>query len=101
MVRVMATIKEATQNAMNFALDALGPERAQKLRLEEVVSATEGDQDVWYITLSMLSPDEPDTASAAGAIGRPQSFWPPLKREYKRFTVRKDTGEVTSMKIRE
>jgi hypothetical protein len=94
---VMATIKEATQNAMAFALDALGPERAQGMRLEEVESAEEGDEHVWYITLSMLEPEVP----AGSAASLSSILSPLLKREYKRFTIRKNTGEVTAMRIRE
>jgi hypothetical protein len=94
-----ATIKEATRNAMDFARDALGPERTQAMRLEEVESGTEDVQRVWYITLSMLSPPEPDQSAFAASISAALS--PYVKRDYKRFTVLKDTGEVTSMRIRE
>ena len=83
----MATIKEATQNAMAFARDSLGEERTRGLQLEEIESATGDGIDVWRITLSM-----PDL-SGLGAFGG--------RRDYKGFTVVKSTGEVPSMRIRE
>lgn len=95
----IATIQEATRNATNFAAQALGLERTQGIRLEEIESSTENDQPVWHITLSMLS-HEPDE-SATGTIAAPSIFGALRKREYKTFSVLKDAGEVTSMKIRE
>lgn len=95
----MATVQEATRNATIFAQQALGHERTQGMRLEEIESATENGEPVWRITLSMFS-HEPDE-SAAGAIAAPSIFGGLRKREYKTFSVLKDTGEVTSMKIRE
>ena len=91
----MATIQEATQSAMAFALASLGAERTQGLRLEEIESDLVGGDEVWRITLSMLDAgDESNTlASALSVLSS--------RREYKTFAVRKDTGEVTSMKIRE
>ena len=87
----MATVQEATENAMTFARQSLGSSRTQGLQLEEIESGTEGGSDVWRITLSMPN----STPSAlAGLLN-------PYPREYKTFTVVKSTGEVTSMKIRE
>ena len=90
MVRVMATIKEATLNAMAFARESLGAQRMQSLQLDEIESATEDGSEVWRITLSM-----PDS----NPIGVLNAFNP--RREYKTFAVVKSTGEVLSMKIRE
>ena len=86
----MATIQEATANAIVFAQTSLGSERTQGLRLEEIESATEGGKEVWRITLNM--PDS-NPLNALAAFN--------TRREYKTFTVVKGTGEVTSMKIRE
>jgi hypothetical protein len=86
----MATIQEATANAIVFARTSLGSDRTQELRLEEIESATEGGTEVWRITLSM--PDR-SPMSALDMFS--------TRREYKTFTVVKSTGEVTSMKIRE
>jgi len=86
----MATIQEAARNAMTFAQELLGAERAKSLRLEEVASADENGIEVWRITLSM--PDS-DPLNALAMFSQ--------RREYKTFTVVKGTGEVTSMKIRE
>lgn len=82
-------MKEATLNAMAFARETLGAERTQSLQLEEIESASEGGLDVWRITLSMPESD-------LGKLG----FMNP-RREYKMFSVVKDTGEVLSMRIRE
>lgn len=86
----MVTIQEATQNAMAFALQTLGSERAKSLQLEEIESVKEGNVEAWRITLSM--PDTNPLNALAALSGR---------REYKAFTVVKGTGEVTSMRIRE
>jgi hypothetical protein len=86
----MATIPEATENAVAFARASLGPERTRGIRLEEIESAKEGGKEVWRITLS-IPYSNPMSALAAFNT----------RREYKRFTVLKDTGEVTSMMIRE
>jgi hypothetical protein len=51
------------------------------MRLEEVESADEGDEHVWYITLSILEPEVPE-GSAARSIS--SALFPSLKREYKR-----------------
>lgn len=90
---MVATIQEATENAMSFAQQTLGVERAKGLLLEEVESAKEGNAEVWRITLSM-----PDTSpmNALNAMAMLSG-----RRQYKTFTVVKSTGEVTSMKIRE
>jgi hypothetical protein len=88
----MATIKEAVQNAKIFARENLEPERVAGLQLEEVESASTGGEETWLITLSVIDPE---------AV--PPIFSPSLgpRREYKVFTVLKENGEVTSMKIRE
>jgi len=92
-LRMMATIKEAAENAIAFAQAVLGPERVVGARIEEVESTTVAGDDAWLITLSMIRPDVlVGNLAAALGVG---------KREYKTFTVRKINGEVTSMKIRE
>ena len=58
---------------------------ASDILLEEVERDKEGPNDVWLITLSV-----PGRAGLSV-----------LGRDYKRFVVRGDTGEVVSMKIRE
>ncbi|MEX2261648.1 MAG: hypothetical protein WD696_06835 [Bryobacteraceae bacterium] len=92
-VRMMTSIKQAVENAMAFAQETLGPQRTAFTRLEEIESTTVAGEDAWLITLSMLHPDEPP----AGLT----SMFVKGKREYKSFMVRKDDGQVTSMKIRE
>jgi hypothetical protein len=92
----MASIKEATQAAIAFAREALGPERTTGIRLEEIESTTVDGQAAWHITLSMITPPEQH-----GTLGDLASVLGTTRREYKSFAVLKDTGEVQSMKIRE
>ena len=82
---------------MQFAKDTLGGLRTVDMRLEEVESETVAGKDVWRITLSMISNEGPASAMSAFA----SAFVPNAKREYKVFTVAKESGEVISMKIRE
>jgi hypothetical protein len=91
----MASIKEATESALTFAREALGPERTAGAQLEEVQSTRVHGKDAWLITLSMIKPEEsPGLSSIADMLNRGE-------REYKSFTVLKGSGEVVSMKIRE
>jgi hypothetical protein len=81
----MITVKEAAAGAVEFARTMLDPP-PQDLRLEEVEVGKADRIDAFRITLSMQD------RTGLGSLGR---------REYKVFTVRRDTGEVVSMKIRE
>ena len=98
----MVSIKEATANALSFALDTLGPERTTDVRLEEIESTQASGEDAWAITLSMMTRDSA-AASLAGATSDALAAYlgKLVKREYKSFTVRKRDGEVLEMKIRE
>jgi hypothetical protein len=89
----MATIKEAVQNAMIFARETLGSERAAGLQLEEVESANISGEEAWLITLSMIAPQGPLDISIS-ILAEPKLI-------YKVFAVLKKNGEVISMKIRE
>ena len=80
----MVSIKEAVASAVAFAQDLFGADQASGIRLEE-----DGNPDSWLITLSMRGPSDFVSAALTG------------RRDYKIFTVRKDTGDVTSVKIRE
>ncbi len=93
----MVDIETAVANAKQFALTSLGPERTEGIRLEEVESSHVDGMPVWLITLSSLLTGDGMFASVRGltnALGADPA------REYKTFTVTKDTGEVLSMKIR-
>jgi hypothetical protein len=81
----MTTVKEAMASAVEFARNMLDPP-PQDLRLEEVEAGKHDRVDAWRITLSLQD------RTGLGSLGR---------REYKVFTVRRDTGDVVSMKIRE
>lgn len=62
---------------------------------------------VWLITLSMIRPNDPQADALESALRSAAMTANALnpfrsrRRDYKTFTVRKDTGEVTAMKIRE
>jgi hypothetical protein len=88
----MVSIKQAFLNAAEFAASVLEPERLTDLKLEEVETAEVNGADVWLITVSMVRPSPINNALAFSFRGA---------RDYKTMTVRKDTGEVLSMKIRE
>ena len=84
-------LKDAVANAMLFAKGVLEPERTLDLRLEEVEWEFRNEGEVWLITLSMAKP--------FSEVER--NLFRAGERDYKVFTVRCDTGEVVSMKIRE
>lgn len=84
-------INHAVQSAKAFAAESLGAERTANIRLEEIESSVVDGKPVWLITLSHGMSVSPDIRQLLGAD---------LEREYKIFTVTKDTGEVLSMKIR-
>jgi hypothetical protein len=90
-LQAMVSIKEAVQSAIVFAQETLGAERTKGLRLEEVESADVNGADAWLITLSMLVPDPLAD----------QFPFSDRARDYKVFTVLKNTGEVTAIRIRE
>ncbi len=91
-------IDQAVQSAKAFASKSLGPERTANIRLEEIESSVVDGKPVWLITLS----SDPRRAEAVvGQIVNPfRALGADAEREYKVFTVTKDTGEVLSMKIR-
>lgn len=86
----MVSVKEAVEKAVEFAQTVLDPPRTADLRLEEVESSKGIGTDAWLITLSMPKPHNGMDA----LLGRGQ-------RQYKTFSVARDTGEVLAMKIRE
>jgi hypothetical protein len=83
----MIPVKEAVASAVEFAHNTLDPPPGD-FRLEEVELGKTGPNDVWLITLSWPV----EFTGLEFLRGR---------REYKVFTVRGDTGQVVSMKIRE
>jgi hypothetical protein len=86
--------EQAVQNAKAFASLSLGPERTANIRVEEIESAVADGKPVWLITLSSPAPEPIRTVQSWSILGAD------AEREYKAFTVTKDTGEVLSMKIR-
>jgi hypothetical protein len=90
--RFNVDIDQAVRNAIAFAVKSLGPERTAMIRLEEIESSEVDGKPVWLITLSAGT--NPLNAHLNRLIGAD------FDREYKVYTVTKDTGEVLSMKIR-
>jgi len=95
-------LKQAVANAIDFASGVLG-DRARAVQLEEVESVDNNGASVWLITLSMINqePSLTQDASLAAALNATYEALQRRRRDYKTFTVRKETGEVTAMKIRE
>jgi hypothetical protein len=89
----MVSIKQAFANAAEFAASVL---ELEDPRLEEVETAEANGAVVWLITLSMVRSGAPFNNALAAL-----SNFRGVPRDYKTFTIRKDTGEVLSMKIRE
>lgn len=95
----MVDIRAAVASAKVFAEQALGPERTTNVRLEEVESSKTDSEPVWLITLSMSSPPRGDgPISAIRAMA--SVLGADIERDYRVFTVSKNTGETLSMKIR-
>ncbi len=72
------------------------PLRTSNLRLEEIESSTWNDKPVWLITLS----NSGDYGALTGFASLTTALGTDNTREYKVFTVAKDTGEALAMKIR-
>ena len=90
----MVTVKEAAKNALAFAQELLGENRASSLLLEEIdLSDT---QEVWLVTVSVPSPRLAATSMGllAGAGGTAEP------RDYKIISVDAANGSPKSMKIR-
>jgi hypothetical protein len=92
----MVDISAAVARSIEFATSTLGQQRTRELRLEEIESSTWNDKPVWLITLSDVS----DHGPLAGLGRYATALGIDNDREYKIFTVTKDTGDVLSMKIR-
>jgi len=94
-------IKDAVRLAIAFAIDSLGPDRTINIRLEEVESSTINGNAVWLITLSSALIDGAHDSPLKAVRAAAASMGYETEREYKIFTVEKDTGEILSMKIRQ
>ncbi len=87
-------VKTAVANAIQFAKDSLGESRTLGIRLEEIDSSTVEGNAVWLVTLSNIPASDTPYINALAVLGADAG------REYKVFTVSKDTGQILSMKIR-
>ena len=82
----MVSAKNAVAAAATFATEVLDPGQTVDIRLEELESGA----DAYFVTLSMRSPAEISPIAFIGSA-----------RDYRVFTVDRETGEVRAMKIRE
>jgi hypothetical protein len=95
----MATLKQATANAIAFARETLGEERTRDIRVEEIEPTTaETGKPAWRLTLSMRS--DPTPSESVGSLADLVEVFS-ARRDYRTFTVLKDSGEVESMKLRQ
>jgi hypothetical protein len=93
----MVEIQSAVKAATDFARGTLGADRTRSIRLEEIESSRVDGKEVWLVTLSSVLID--DAMVTAGPLSGLQRMIE-APREYKIFTVSKETGEVLAMKIR-
>ena len=91
----MVDLQTAVQETKKFAAHTLGQERTLDIRVEEIESSRVEGDDVWLITISIPLP-----RTLADFIGARLPAGADLNRDYKQFTVKKDTNEILSMKIR-
>lgn len=92
MLNDMLTVQEAVQKAKEFGHIAFDVPPGE-LRLEEVEAGEADGKPAWLITLSMPSVSSlPFSRLAAGQWNG---------RDYKRFWVGKDSGDVFAVRIRE
>lgn len=91
----MVSLPDAVNKAKEFA-KALFNMPPDEIRLEEVESSQEGGEHVWRITLSM-----PATAKVSAVLPLFSAPGRWRDRDYKTFSLSKDTGEVLAVKIRE
>lgn len=88
----MIDVKAAVRTAINYLHEFEEFVPAKSVRLEETDHDDSGD---WLITLSML--DDQQDAQGAFLEGLAKVF---PKRNYRRFRIDAQTGEVKSMKVR-
>lgn len=89
----MIDVKQAVQSAESYVRSLFPESELRHLRLEEVDRSE--DDSRWNITLGWIEP-----AVAAGGILFSAGMRT-LPRVYKLFEIDTETGEVTSMKIRD
>ena len=89
----MISFKEAAKKAYEFIKEVPGYEDKGEILVEEVEKTEDGC--FWLITLGYLVP-----ANYGSPSLRLFTINPEYKKEYKRFKINVDTGEVESMTIR-
>jgi hypothetical protein len=89
----MIDVKQAVQAAESYARALFPESELRHLRLEEVDRSEDGNR--WHITLGWVEP----AVSGSGIVFSAGAQ--KLPRVYKLFEIDAETGEVTSMKIRD
>jgi hypothetical protein len=95
----MIDAKKAVEAAKRSAAENLGGS-SMDYSLEEMELETYKGRNVWMITLGMKKkapPIPPNMAPLAETMG--SLFGPPRDREYKRFFVDAETGNLIAMKL--
>lgn len=90
----MLNPKEATAIAAESFDDFYSNDPFEDIRLEEVERVEEDGHVFWLITLGYI---DKSTATTRGAVN---SLVPNAARDYKRFKIDAETGDVISMRIR-
>lgn len=86
----------AAQKSLQSMADLMGG-HVLDLRLEEVELSE--DKSLWVITLSFIIPISKESISNLGIFAAGESLKP--ERQYKRFEIDSETGQMKSMKIRD
>lgn len=90
----MISFKEAAKKAYQFIREVPGYEDKGEILVEEVEKSEDGYY--WLITLGYLVPTKYGSPSALSLF----TTSPEFKKEYKRFKINIETGEVESMTLR-
>ena len=87
----MISVKEAVSRASQYLGEVF--DDLNYLRLEEVERSDDDSQ--WYVTLSYLLPEPPDSPLASFHLGKK------YERVYKQVVVDANSGQCQSIKIRQ
>ena len=93
----MIDVKQAVKAAIDAAIEFYAGREIKGVQLEEVEKSTYDKE--WLVTLSFFVPDPNPPVSIIDLAM--QSSNKKYERKYKVFKVNVDSGDVTSMKIRE
>ena len=95
-------VKDAVKRAKTVLLDLLEDEPPKELALEGVERTTDGDRDVWVVTLGFFRRKSinPIRAPSDSLIGDYLAPSPIENRDYKTIQIDAKTGDFVKMDIR-